>query len=204
MKLSRIPASHALAGLAVSLLVCGCGLPGRFARIPVHRGELAPLEGFENVRAVDGYPNAAFQASFDEAIAAFAATPVERGRRAFDMLVLSSGGVNGAFGAGILTAWSERGDRPVVRTVTGVSVGALLAPFAFAGSAFDDRLERLFRFLEPSDLHRRKGLLASVLWEESIADNQALRDTVRREIDEELLRAVAAVARWDASCASPT
>ena len=52
-------------------------------------------------------------------------------------LVLSSGGAGGAFGAGVLAGWSERGDRPQFDLVTGVSAGALLAPFAFVGPAAD-------------------------------------------------------------------
>ena len=150
------------------------------------------MEGYEDVRAIDGYPNAAFQASFDEVVAALAVTPVpEDGRRDFDMLVLSSGGVNGSFGAGILTAWSKRGDRPVFDTVTGVSVGALMAPFAFAGPEFDHRLEELFRYINPGDLHVEKGVLTSVLWDESLADNAPLKRLVARGVDEDLMQAIA-------------
>ncbi|MEM7306137.1 MAG: patatin-like phospholipase family protein [Planctomycetota bacterium] len=178
--------------LAVAAGAAGCGLPGRLAVIPAIQGRVEPLRGFEDVRAVDGYASDEFQRSFDRAVERFAATPLPAdGRRDFDMLVLSSGGVNGAFGAGILTAWTERGDRPLFWTVTGVSVGALLAPFAFAGPEYDDRIERLFRFLEPKDLHRDKGVLASVLWDESLTDNTALRKTIRREVDASLLQAVA-------------
>ncbi|NCW90066.1 MAG: patatin family protein, partial [Rhodocyclales bacterium] len=59
-------------------------------------------------------------------------------------LALSGGGDNGAFGAGLLTGWSERGDRPEFRLVTGVSTGAMIAPFAFLGSDYDYVLKRTF------------------------------------------------------------
>ena len=161
--------------------------------ISYRHGEITPLAGFENVRAVDGYPNEAFQASFDQAIATFLNSPVPTdGRRDWNSLVLSSGGINGAFGTGILTAWTARGDRPDFRLVTGVSVGALMAPFAFAGPEFDDRLEELFRRLEPGHLHREKGVFTSVLWDESLMDNSPLRALIDRAVDEELLHAVAA------------
>ncbi len=179
--------------LAAGLAGGGCGWPTRFATLPDHPGQVEPLPAFADVRAVDGYPSEAFQASFDDAVAQFARLPVPAdGRRDFDMLVLSSGGVNGAFGAGILTAWTARGDRPDFRCVTGVSVGALMAPFAFAGPAFDDRLEELFRRIQPGDLHREKGLMPSVLWDESLADNSPLRASIARAVDESLLQAVAA------------
>jgi hypothetical protein len=178
--------------LAAAVLAASCGWPSRHASLAELPTELVPMEGFEDVRAVDGYPDAAFQASFDAAIAQLAASPVPAdGRRDFDMLVLSSGGVNGSFGAGILTAWSQRGDRPTFETVTGVSVGALMAPFAFAGPAFDHRLEQLFRHINPGDLHREKGVLTSVLWDESLADNRPLRQLVARGVDDELMRAIA-------------
>lgn len=179
--------------LALALLAASCGWPSRYASLAEFPTELVPMEGYEDVRAVDGYPNAAFQASFDEAIAHLAVTPLpEDGRRDFDMLVLSSGGVNGSFGAGILTAWSQRGDRPTFDTVTGVSVGALMAPFAFAGPEFDHRLEELFRHINPGDLHYEKGVVTSVLWDESLADNRPLKRLVERGVDDDLMEAIAA------------
>ncbi len=68
---------------------------------------------------------------------------IEQRRRASGLsteatLTLSGGGENGAFAAGILTAWSEAGTRPEFTAVTGVSTGALAAPFAFLGSDYDD------------------------------------------------------------------
>ena len=59
-----------------------------------------------------------------------------RGDSTLDVLVLSGGGQHGAFGAGFLAGWSARTDAPMPRfdVVTGVSTGALLAPFAFIGT----------------------------------------------------------------------
>ncbi len=174
------------------VVAAGCGWPLRTAIVSERHGVVAPIAGFEDVRGIDGYPSDAIQANFDAAVAELARTdPGLRGRRAYDMLVLSSGGVNGAFGAGILTEWSRRGDRPDFWLVTGVSVGALLAPFAFAGPAFDARIEQLFRRIEPQDMHREKGLLASVLWDESLADNRPLRASIAEAVDRSLLEAVA-------------
>jgi len=51
----------------------------------------------------------------------------------FNILALSGGGSNGAFGAGILNGWSATGTRPIFKIVTGISTGALIAPFAFFG-----------------------------------------------------------------------
>ncbi|CAN5232344.1 patatin family protein [soil metagenome] len=56
------------------------------------------------------------------------------------ILALSGGGANGAYGAGLLVGWTERGDRPEFDIVTGVSTGALAAPYAFLGPDWDDEL----------------------------------------------------------------
>lgn len=56
------------------------------------------------------------------------------------ILALSGGGANGAYGAGLVVGWTQRGDRPEFDIVTGVSTGALAAPYAFLGPDWDDEL----------------------------------------------------------------
>jgi len=67
------------------------------------------------------------------------------GRDAFTALCLSAGGANGAFGAGVIAGWTKSGARPTFDVVTGVSTGALIAPFVFAGPAWDQRLSEAYR-----------------------------------------------------------
>ncbi|MEO0480192.1 MAG: patatin-like phospholipase family protein [Planctomycetota bacterium] len=183
--------------LSAFLLVAatGCGLPTRNdgdAFIFERPGVLPVLEGFEEVRAVNGFPNEDFQRSFDEAIEKLKQREFPEGqRRDFDMLVLSSGGVNGSFGAGVLQGWTCYKERPEFEIVTGVSVGALLSPFAFAGPKYDDRLETLFRRLNPEDLHESKGALSAAIWDESLLDNSPLRALIRSGVDAELMNDVA-------------
>ena len=58
---------------------------------------------------------------------------LERRRgHALNLLSLSGGGQNGAFGAGFLIGWRESGRRPEFDIVGGVSTGALLATHAFS------------------------------------------------------------------------
>ncbi|MBV9392097.1 MAG: hypothetical protein JOY96_09420 [Verrucomicrobia bacterium] len=70
--------------------------------------------------------------------------PAFNGATAFSVLALSGKGEHGAFGAGLLNGWSESGRRPMFSMVTGISTGALMAPFAFLGSAYDQRLKTLY------------------------------------------------------------
>lgn len=60
------------------------------------------------------------------------------------VLAISGGGATGAFGAGVVTGWSARGDRPVFDIVSGVSIGALIAPLVFLGEAYDPVIEAMF------------------------------------------------------------
>ena len=59
-------------------------------------------------------------------------------------LAVSGGGANGAFGAGLLVGWTQTGTRPEFTMVTGISTGALTAPFAFLGSDYDDQLKKVY------------------------------------------------------------
>lgn len=62
---------------------------------------------------------------------------IARGDRTLDLLLLSGGGQNGAYGIGFLRGWRERGDAqamPRFDLVTGISTGALQAPYALLGT----------------------------------------------------------------------
>lgn len=107
-----------------------------------------------------------------------------------DILSISSGGLNGAFAAGVLCGWTEHGTRPVFRVVTGVSIGAIIAPFAFLGSAYDDRLEEMARGATAENIYRVRGS-AEALLGDSLADNAPLARFVARYVDRGVLSAVA-------------
>ena len=70
----------------------------------------------------------------------------------WNLLSLSGGGQNGAFGAGLLIGWRESGQRPQFDVVGGVSTGALLAPHALLGTPADDAT------LEEETPKSRKGI----------------------------------------------
>lgn len=106
------------------------------------------------------------------------------------ILVLSSGGLNGAFPAGVLVGWSAAGTRPVFDVVTGVSVGALLAPYAFLGTEFDVELERQYASLTTEPIYRRRAYI-TLPWAESWADAEPLRQRIAMAITPELLTRIA-------------
>ena len=71
-----------------------------------------------------------------------------------EVLILSGGDANGAFGCGILNGWRKApAGRPKFDVVTGVSTGALMAGFAFLGEEQDDvTLREIYTTLQDKDL----------------------------------------------------
>jgi hypothetical protein len=106
------------------------------------------------------------------------------------LLALSGGSDNGAFGAGLLNAWTDMGTRPEFTAVTGVSTGALSAPFAFLGSEYDDELLLMYGGFPQKSIFRVRSLL-SILAKGSVADTAPLAALIAQFVDEELLAEVA-------------
>ena len=105
-------------------------------------------------------------------------------------LAISGGGENGAYGAGLLTAWTQLGTRPVFKTVTGVSTGALTAPFAFLGSEYDPQLEQVYTRISADDVLTSRGLLTA-LFSDSLYDSTPLLKTIRGFVTPDFLAAIA-------------
>jgi hypothetical protein len=108
-------------------------------------------------------------------------------------LALSGGGANGAFGAGVLCGWTETGTRPTFQVVTGTSTGALISPFAFLGSDYDDELRKAYTTIESKDIFDVRGLFGvlEMLWNESYADTKPLSKLIANIITKEKLAAIA-------------
>jgi hypothetical protein len=87
--------------------------------------------------------------------------------------------------------WSKTGKRPEFKAVTGISTGALTAPFAFLGEEYDDQLREVYTEVSPDTIMRVRALI-DVVFGDSAADNSPLWKLVRKYCDEEMLRAIAA------------
>lgn len=114
------------------------------------------------------------------------------GGRPLSILALSSGGANGAFGAGALAGATRGGEPQEFTVVTGVSTGALVAPFAFLGPAWDAQLTEIFTTGVTDDLLRRRGL--GVLFGSSVYSGAPLRRLIERYADSAMIAAIAAQA----------
>jgi predicted acylesterase/phospholipase RssA len=134
----------------------------------------------EVAAAIPDMPDARFWA---DSIADFtAALPPQPG----PWLALSSGGADGAFGAGLLNGLSEAGKRPDYAVVTGVSTGALMAPFVFAGPRYDDALRTAYTKITAADVFEVGST------GESFVDSWPLKDLIAKQITPALLADIAA------------
>jgi predicted patatin/cPLA2 family phospholipase len=105
-------------------------------------------------------------------------------------LALSGGGDDGAFGAGLLTGWSARGNRPSFDVVTGVSTGALSAPFAYLGRDYDPKLRQIYSDTSADAIYRPRTILAAVT-EDAMADDTPLRNMIARYVSGAMVRRIA-------------
>ena len=105
-------------------------------------------------------------------------------------LAISGGGANGAFGAGLLIGWTAAGERPEFSMVTGVSTGALTAPFAFLGPDYDDEMREVYTTTTTDDIVKKRNPIA-VAFSDSATDTAPLRALIAKYIDAEMIGAIA-------------
>ncbi|HQR89712.1 MAG: patatin [Caulobacter sp. 12-67-6] len=167
--------------LLAGLTLAACGSLPRDAFTASDIAGNAP-HGLADVRfnATDGQAGIAF--------AEAARSRMER-QKTFDVLAISGGGANGAYGAGILTGWTQTGDRPEFDIVTGVSTGALTAPFAFLGPDWDQRLKMAYTSPAAERILKRRGI--DLLFRPGFYTTASLRRLIETYVDQPMLYAVA-------------
>jgi predicted acylesterase/phospholipase RssA len=171
----------------------GCGLLPRNA-VPPELVEQARIPHLPDVRAWAGRPSPAMErdlaASFgQESPEEFPQGP--DGVVEYAHLAISGGGPNGAFGAGLLNGWTATGKRPVFKIVTGVSTGALMAPFAFIGASYDGALREFYTTTSSRNIFRALSIIPQLLSGDSLADSGPLASLIERHVDDALLAQVA-------------
>jgi len=105
-------------------------------------------------------------------------------------LSISGGGANGAFGVGLLNGWSESGTRPEFFIVTGISTGALIAPYAFLGSDYDDELVGLYTTMSTKDLIKKRSLISGIT-SDALFDTQPMRELLKKFVDDDMIARIA-------------
>ena len=189
-----------MAGAWVALMLTvttGCGTLVRNP-VPPELTTTAVVPGMPDVRAWAGHASPALQ---DDMVLSYkqesrADFPVGAdGRVQYTHLLLSGGGANGAFGSGLLNGWTKTGTRPVFKIVTGVSTGALMAPYAFLGPKYDDALRDLYTTTRSQNIFVSGslfGMISQLFFGEALADTGPLASMIAQHVDEQFVREVAA------------
>ncbi|WP_160105614.1 patatin-like phospholipase family protein [Pseudomonas izuensis] len=106
------------------------------------------------------------------------------------MLAVSGGGDAGAFAAGLIAGWTAHGTRPLFKVVTGISAGALVAPFAFLGSEYDGVIRYVSNAIGPKDIFHSRNVLTRFA-SDGIADSKPLSRLIAKYVSAEILTAIA-------------
>jgi Patatin-like phospholipase len=194
-----------LAGIGFALTACmvlaSAPLPGSYAhaqkfaeaRKKVERKGAAPKEQAkdqperptftaedEETAVVPGIPDAR---AWGDSEADFARLLPQAGG---PWLAISGGGSDGAYGGGVLAGWSEAGTRPDFAVVSGASIGALIAPFAFLGSRYDDEIRNNFTTISAAEIFEDRMI------RDGLFDDWPLKRLIEQRVTPKLLAEIAA------------
>jgi predicted acylesterase/phospholipase RssA len=174
-------------GIVLTLGIVGCASLERLPAVKLAQAKQANILDISDVR---------FYTTDTSRMTAIAVAAYQR-RSKFqkttapqNFLAISGGGDDGAFGAGLLVGWTARGDRPVFGVVTGVSTGALSAPFAFLGSAYDQQLKQVYTDSSADEIFRQRPILAAVT-DDAMADSAPLRKMIGHYVNDDVVRQIA-------------
>lgn len=184
--------------MVVTLVLCACSLPTRKQAVPPEWTAKAEVVNMPGVRYIVGteITDEHLREGIDSVkkerdyLASLESSDSQK-LPPVNFLALSGGGDDGAFGAGLLCGWTKSGLRPEFKLVTGISTGALLAPFAFLGAKYDDVLKAVFTEVTPADIMQTRGPLAA-LFDDALADNAPLGRLIKKYVTTEMLKEIAA------------
>lgn len=188
---ARLISFAVLAALAAAL--GGCGLLPRNA-VPPELVEEARIPYLPDVRAWAGRPSPAMTRDLEASFAQESPEDFPQGADGvveYAHLAISGGGPNGAFGAGLLNGWTATGKRPAFKIVTGVSTGALMAPFAFIGTSYDKALREFYTTTSSRNIFRVLSIIPQLLSGDSLADSGPLAALIESHVDATLLAQIA-------------
>ncbi|MEQ1652196.1 MAG: patatin-like phospholipase family protein [Hyphomicrobium sp.] len=184
-----------LAAALAAVCLSGCATPAaRNGIISAALAEQATIPGLESVRfwadEVPKDPIAEIRRRTQNMPAPGQDARRIAGRPLIETLALSGGGADGAFGAGVLAGWTARGDRPEFEVVTGVSAGAIIAPFAFLGPKHDPDLQVIWTQYKQSEVITTQ-FLPGLLGGSALTDTTPLAGLIAKYIDRPMLDEIA-------------
>jgi len=179
--------------LLASVGLHGCATLPRDA-VPMALADRSSPAGFTDIRIWGDAPLSDMSTRLSgeaKSIRRLLDAKIRRGEPAeVDFLALSGGAEDGAFGAGLLFGWTRANNRPEFELVTGVSAGALIAPFAFLGPTYDPLLHEMFTTLNRDNI-ATATVLSGLLGGPALMDSAPLKALIDRYIDRGLMQGLA-------------
>ena len=191
---STIVRRIAIAVLVLQSVATGCATPQRLPAVPA-TATIKADPGLGPIRFMVRTDTESFAKEAKNSLRKEQAWLTSNGRVGslppVNFLAVSGGGDNGAFGAGLLNGWTAAGTRPEFKAVTGISTGALIAPFAFLGPKYDHVLTTVYTTISKDDIFKKRGLIRG-LFSDAMADSAPMGQLIERYVDRGLLDAIAA------------
>jgi len=185
-----------LLALAIALTgASGCATPDRLPAVPYASLPQAAAAAQGPVRFLVARESDSFAAEARSALAKERQWLASQGNTGAlppaYYLAISGGGDNGAYGAGFINGWTASGTRPLFKGVTGISTGALIAPFAFLGPKYDYVLQRVYTQTSQKDIFKKRGLIKGIFGD-GLADTRPLASVIASYVNQPFLDEIAA------------
>jgi predicted acylesterase/phospholipase RssA len=184
----------AIAAIATVLLVVSCASSGSRVAVPDNLVSEASVTGLTQIRFWgDQSPtnlNEIVKEKYQQTKSARPKMVRKGARPVLNFLAISGGGSDGAFGAGLLTGWSEKGSRPEFEIVTGISTGALIAPFAFLGKRYDPVLKELYTTYTTKDFLIKRPV-SGLIGGDALSNNKPFQRLIAKYVDQALMAEIA-------------
>lgn len=117
-------------------------------------------------------------------------TPITVSGDQLNILALSGGGANGAFGAGVLIGLEDSGQLKDYSIVTGISAGALMAPFVFVGGDTFPKMKEVMLNISDDSLLGKKKFLNTV-FKDAFTDGENLYEFIVEAFPEPMIEQIA-------------
>ena len=185
--------SYFAGGIICLVLLAGCSSLPRNAVPESYTDDSSPIS-LDNVRFFgDALPEDARQVVRKKVDQSIAGRPDEWNNNRVinvNLLIITGGGPDGAFGAGLLNGMTDGENRLEFEVVTGVSTGALIAPFAFLGSEYDPVIKELYTKTSTKDIIRQKNALIGI-FSNALSDSRPMQKLIAKHITMEFMKKVA-------------
>ncbi len=180
-----------VSALLFCLILAGCAAHMR-AAVPTTLTEKVEVLHFQNIRFWGDaeVPNIKEMAKIRTKQILASRPGLFKGKHV-ELLAISGGGQNGAFGAGFLNGWTATGNRPDFEVVTGVSTGALIAPFAFLGPAYDTHLKEIYTRYSTKDILQSELVAALLGGNPGLASSKPMYSLISQYINNGFLAKIA-------------